>query len=305
MVLKMGNNQAGTNLLEWQDQTGSVIGMIDNSGFVGIGANNAPGPFPSAYLHVYSNLAQPAAVFENGAVGIGTSAPDMAATLHVYDARPAGPGTGATRVVLQMGDNQSGVNLLEWQDATGLPIGVIDNSGFIGIGVSTPGFPGISAYLHVYSNGAQPAAIFENGPVGIGTHAPVLGPALHVVGSGGNTPVRLENVPTAAAADEVLRIDPATGDVTKSTVAALLAPVIIRGSFSIAVTASSFTISVAPNDIKPGAIVTVTLVGPSGLTIYPLMVTNINDATDQITVESSANIPGGAGYAIHYVIINP
>jgi hypothetical protein len=126
-----------------------------------------------------------------------------------------------------------------------------------------------------------------------------------VVGSGGNTPVRLENVPTAAAADEVLRIDPATGDVTKSTVAALLAPVIIRGSFSIAVTASSFTISVAPNDIKPGAIVTVTLVGPSGLTIYPLMVTNINDATDQITVESSANIPGGAGYAIHYVIINP
>jgi hypothetical protein len=301
----MGAAQSGVNLLEWRDQSNSVIGLIDNAGFVGIGANNAGAGFPSAYLHVYSNTAQPAAVFENGAVGIGTSAPDMASTLHIHDARPAGPGTGATRVIIQAGTNQAGTNLLEWQDEFGVPIGVIDNAGFVGIGVSTPGFPGISAYLHVYSNGAQPAAIFENGPVGIGTNAPALGPSLHVVGNGGNTPLRLGNVPAAAATDEVLRIDPATGDVHKSTVAAMLAPMIIRGSFPITAAGQSFTISVAPNDIQPGAVVTVTLVGPTGGTIYPLMVTNIDAATDQITVESSATIPGGAGYAIHYIIINP
>jgi hypothetical protein len=49
--------------------------------------------------------------------------------------------------------------------------------------------------------------------------------------------------------------------------------------------------------------VTVTLVGPSGGTIYPLMVTNV--AAGSITVESSGTIPGGVGYAIHYIIINP
>jgi len=256
-------------------------------------------------LHVYSNVAQPAAVFENGAVGIGTNAPDMFSTLHVYDARTVAP-AGATRMVLQMGANQAGVNLLEWQDNGGTAIGVIDNSGFVGIGVNNLGFGGISAYLHVYSNGAQPAAVFENGPVGIGTNAPAVpGAPLQVVGPGGGiSPVNLQNVPPANPTDEVLRID-ATGEVTKSTVAALLAPVIIRGSFPINTTGNSFTISVAPANIQPGATVSVTLVGPSGGTIYPLMVTNIDAAADTITVESSASIPGGAGYAIHYIIINP
>jgi hypothetical protein len=117
--------------------------------------------------------------------------------------------------------------------------------------------------------------------------------------------VALPNIPpTAATADEVLRIDPATGEVKRSTAAAVVSAGIIKGSFPIAASGSSFTISVAPADIQPGAIVTVTLVGPSGGTIYPLMVTDIDDANDQITVVSSATIPGGAGYAIHYIIIN-
>jgi hypothetical protein len=139
---------------------------------------------------------------------------------------------------------------------------------------------------------------------------------LHVVGENpgaaarfeagaGSTPLELQGVPTAVAADEVLRIDPATGEVKKSTVAAVISAGIIKGSFPITVSGSSFTISVAPADIQPGAIVTVTLVGPTGGTIYPLMVTNVNDVADTITVESSATIPGGAGYAIHYIIINP
>jgi hypothetical protein len=212
------------------------------------------------------------------------------------------------------------VNLLEWQDNTGLPVGFIDNAGFVAIGdVNAPGFTGPDAYLHVYSNTAQPAAIFQRGVVGIGTNIPAIGgPVLHVVGENpgvaaarfeagaGSTPLELQGVPTAAATDEVLRIDPATGEVRRSPVAAIISGGIIRGSFSIPASGgSSFTISVAPADIQPGAIVTVTLVGPSGGTIYSLMVTNVDDANDEITVESSGPIPGGAGYAIHYIIINP
>jgi hypothetical protein len=91
--------------------------------------------------------------------------------------------------------------------------------------------------------------------------------------------VKLPNIPTAAATDEVLRIDPATGEVKRSTVAAVVSAGIIKGSFSITTPGSSFTISV-PGDIQSGAIVTVTLVGPSGGTIYPLMVTNVNAGAD-------------------------
>jgi hypothetical protein len=178
--------------------------------------------------------------------------------------------------------------------------------------VNNDAFRGAGAYLHIFSNTAQPAAIFQRGVVGIGTGNPDIGgPVLHVVGENpgaaarfeagaGSTPLELQGVPTAVAADEVLRIDPATGEVKKSTVAALISAGIIKGSFSIETSGSSFTISVP--DVRPGAIVTVTLVGPSGRTIYPLMVTNV--AAGSITVESSATIPGGEGYAIHYIIIN-
>jgi hypothetical protein len=317
VVLQAGTGQSGVNLLEWRDGTGQLIGVIDDAGFMGIGVNNAGFGGIAAYLHVYSNLAQPAAIFENGAVGIGTNAPAFGSTLHIYDARTA-PGTGATKVIIQAGANQAGVNLLEWQDNTGLPVGFIDNAGNVAIGdVNDPGFTGAGAYLHVYSNTAQPAAIFQRGVVGIGTGAPAIGgPVLHVVGENpgaaarfeagaGSTPLELQGVPTAVAADEVLRIDPATGEVKRSTAAAVISAGIIKGSFSIAASGSSFTISVAPADIQPGAIVTVTLVGPSGGTIYPLMVTNVNAVAETITVESSATIPGGVGYAIHYIIINP
>jgi len=317
VVLQAGTGQSGVNLLEWRDGTGQLIGVIDDAGFMGIGVNNAGFGGIAAYLHVYSNAAQPAAIFENGSVGIGTNAPAFGSTLHIYDARTA-PGTGATKVIIQAGANQAGVNLLEWQDNTGLPVGFIDNAGNVAIGdVNDPGFTGAGAYLHVYSNTAQPAAIFQRGVVGIGTGAPVPGgPVLHVVGENpgaaarfeagaGSTPLELQGVPTAAATDEVLRIDPATGEVTRSTAAAVISAGIIKGSFPIAASGSSFTISVAPADIQPGAIVTVTLVGPSGGTIYPLMVTNVNAVAETITVESSATIPGGMGYAIHYIIINP
>ncbi len=180
VVLQAGTGQSGVNLLEWRDGTGQLIGVIDDAGFMGIGVNNAGFGGIAAYLHVYSNLAQPAAIFENGAVGIGTNAPEFGSTLHIYDARTA-PGTGATKVIIQAGANQAGVNLLEWQDNTGLPVGFIDNAGNVAIGdVNNIAFPGAGAYLHIFSNTAQPAAIFENGAVGIGTNAPAFGSTLHI-----------------------------------------------------------------------------------------------------------------------------
>jgi hypothetical protein len=138
-----------------------------------------------------------------------------------------------------------------------------------------------------------------NNRLGIGTNTPAT--TLHVAGT-----VELPNIPTAAATDEVLRINTATGEVRRSTAAAVISAAgIIRGSYSIQVPpgGDSFTISV-PGDILPGAIVTVTLVGPGGGTIYSLMVTNVDDINDEITVVSSGTI-SVSGYAIHYIIINP
>jgi len=74
--------------------------------------------------------------------------------------------TGATKVIIQAGANQSGVNLLEWQDNLGNILGVIDANGLVGIGTATPG-----QNLHVEGNGSV-SAVFVNGGVGVGTINP-------------------------------------------------------------------------------------------------------------------------------------
>jgi hypothetical protein len=108
--------------------------------------------------------------------------------------------------------------------------------------------------------------------------------------------VRLPNIPSVSTATDVLVLD--GGEVKRSTVAAIISAGIIKGSFP---TSGLSVYNIPVPGVLPGAIVTVTLVGPSGGTIFPLMVTNV--AAGSITVESSAPIP--AGYAIHYIIINP
>jgi hypothetical protein len=134
-----------------------------------------------------------------------------------------------------------------------------------------------------------------NNWLGIGTNTPAT--TLHVAGT-----VALPNIPPAAPTDEVLRISP-TGEVRRSTVAALVSAGIIKGSFPIPPGSSSVTIPV-PGDIQPGAIVAVTLVRPGGGTIYPIMVTDIDDGANTITVAIAGTITV-SGYEIHYIIINP
>jgi hypothetical protein len=128
VIIQAGANQSGVNLLEWWDNSGNILGVIDADGLVGIGTAT-----PVQKLHVEGN-GSVSAVFVEGGVGVGTVNP--LATLHVYDA-----GTltlGATRVIIQAGANQSGVNLLEWQDNSGNILGVIDADGLVGIGTATP-----------------------------------------------------------------------------------------------------------------------------------------------------------------------
>jgi len=128
VVLQAGAGQSGVNLLEWQDNSGNILGVIDADGLVGIGTAT-----PVQKLHVEGN-GSVSAVFVEGGVGVGTVNP--LATLHVYDERTLPP--GATRVIIQAGANQSEVNLLEWQDNSGNILGVIDADGLVGIGTTTP-----------------------------------------------------------------------------------------------------------------------------------------------------------------------
>jgi hypothetical protein len=134
VVLQAGTGQSGVNLLEWRDGTGQLIGVIDDAGFMGIGVNNAGFGGIAAYLHVYSNTAQPAAVFENGIVRIGNiggSGVSAGPDLQVWDE------PGATQVILQLGTAQTGVNLLEWQNAVGTVLGGIDDAGNLFVNTNT------------------------------------------------------------------------------------------------------------------------------------------------------------------------
>jgi hypothetical protein len=114
-------------LLEWVDDLGNTLGVIDGGGLVGIGTAT-----PVQKLHVVGNGAV-SAVFVEGGVGVGTVNP--LATLHVYDEGTLTP--GATQVIIQAGANQTGVNLLEWWDNAGTVLGGIDDAGNLFVNTNT------------------------------------------------------------------------------------------------------------------------------------------------------------------------
>jgi hypothetical protein len=114
-------------LLEWVDDLGNTLGVIDGGGLVGIGT-----AAPVQKLHVVGNGAV-SAVFVEGGVGVGTVNP--LATLHVYDEGTLTP--GATQVIIQAGANQTGVNLLEWWDNAGTVLGGIDDAGNLFVKTNT------------------------------------------------------------------------------------------------------------------------------------------------------------------------
>jgi hypothetical protein len=114
-------------LLEWVDDLGNTLGVIDGGGLVGIGT-----AAPVQKLHVVGNGAV-SAVFVEGGVGVGTVNP--LATLHVYDEGTLTP--GATQVIIQAGANQTGVNLLEWWDNAGTVLGGIDDAGNLFVNTNT------------------------------------------------------------------------------------------------------------------------------------------------------------------------
>jgi hypothetical protein len=279
VIIRAGANQSGVNLLEWVDGLGNTQGVIDADGLVGIGTTA-----PVRRLHVDGH-GSVSAVFVEGGVGVGTVNP--LATLHVYDEGTLTP--GATRVIIQAGATQGVVNLLEWQDNTGTILGVIDAGGRVGIGTSTP-----AATLHVAGTGRFEGDLTVDGNTTLGDAA------ADVVRVNAGT-VELPNIPLLSTATEVLVWD--VGEVKRSPVAAIISAGIIKGSFPIPPGSSSVTIPV-PGDIQPGAIVAVTLVRPGGGPIYPLMVTDIDDGANTITVAIAGTITV-SGYEIHYIIINP
>ncbi|MCX8051231.1 MAG: hypothetical protein N3B17_04975 [Chlorobi bacterium] len=81
MILQFGSNQIGTDLLQWQNEIGTVIGRIDAAGNLAIGTSVA-----AAFLHVVANSPSPAARFEGASGGpalmVGTNGDGISEILH-------------------------------------------------------------------------------------------------------------------------------------------------------------------------------------------------------------------------------
>ncbi|GIV53724.1 MAG: hypothetical protein KatS3mg039_0242 [Candidatus Kapaibacterium sp.] len=157
--------------LSWISSTGTFWSLTGNAATNP--ATQFLGTSDAQPLVVRTNNLERMRVTSSGIVQIQNQASGTPTTqFHVLGGNN---GAGATEVVVQAGQNQLNTNLIEWRDQYGTPLGAIDPSGFVGIGISTS----LGAALHVMSNGAQPAALFENGTVQVGTTGTPMNAIMH------------------------------------------------------------------------------------------------------------------------------
>ncbi|KXB96825.1 MAG: hypothetical protein AA908_10165 [Chlorobi bacterium NICIL-2] len=157
--------------LSWISSTGTFWSLTGNAGTNP--SSQFLGTSDAQPLVVRTNNLERMRVTSSGIVQIQNQASGTPTTqFHVLGGNN---GTGATEVVVQAGQSQGSTNLIEWRDQSGTPLGAIDPNGFVGIGIASS----LGAYLHVVSNGAQPAALFENGTVQVGTSGDPMNAIMH------------------------------------------------------------------------------------------------------------------------------
>jgi len=161
----------GSGNLSWNNGSGSFWSLTGNASTNP--ANHFIGTTDAQPLVVRTNNIERMRVTSSGILQVQNQASGTPTT--ELQLLAGNSGAGASRLVVRAGTAQSVVNLFEWRDNTNNLIGVIDPSGFVGIGISSS----IGAYLHVKSNGAQPAAIFEDGTVQVGSSGDPMNTILH------------------------------------------------------------------------------------------------------------------------------
>ncbi|MBL7973383.1 MAG: hypothetical protein JNJ85_00625, partial [Candidatus Kapabacteria bacterium] len=182
-----------------------------------------------------------------------------------------------------------------WNGTTGNFIGTTDTQPFV---IATTNASAQDIRFYTGANGASEAMrITGEGNVAIGTTS--SSNALTV--SAASNPLKLVGVQNNASADTVLTIN-TSGVVEKKAASAIVSSGMIKGIYTPGAAGTSFTITVS-GDIATNAIVNVTLYGSAGGGVIPVMVTNVNDVANTITVAAGASIDNT--YKIHYIIINP
>ncbi|MCO6465827.1 MAG: hypothetical protein J5I53_04345, partial [Bradyrhizobiaceae bacterium] len=161
--------------------------------------------------------------------------------------------------------------------------------------------------LVIRTNATEVARFNSTGEFGLGTTA-AAGYRLHVAGTGGTENVRMGSLsaasadPIVAGSEGIVTADN-NGDLRRRSAADMFTVLGIgRGIYTPAVSGSSFVIPTTGLDLQAGAVINVTVVGPSAPAVHA-MVTATDAAGNTITVGTSATI--GPTYSIHWMIINP